>query len=217
VDQNRENRLNKGGFVEEGKMKKEARRAMAHHHNQLVSVLLEIRGEEAQGALRLPVSIQHARNGQITLRLSHPLPEFMQDSLVNLPASLYLAFAGDKEIVESPGTVAWMKGLGGGPFQTLALDLRQLSPKLQHFLSAQVARPPADIKELWERWDEVQDGAKLRQPLNYHLGLILMVGGAVLNLAGTNSWIPMSYLLMLLGGLVAGVKNVLPLRWRGAK
>ena len=79
------------------------------------------------------------------------------------------------------------------------------------------ACPPADIKELWERWDELQDGARPWQPLNYHLGLTLMVGGVVLNLAGPNSWISMSYLLMLLGGLVAGVKNVLPLRWRGAK
>jgi hypothetical protein len=191
--------------------------ALPQKPDRLVSVLLEIRGEEAQGALRLPVSIQDASNGQITLRLSHPLPEFMKDSLVNLPANLYLAFAGEQEILETPGKVAWLKASNSGRFQTLAVELRQLPPKLQHILSTQIVRSPTDIKELWERWDEARDGNRGGEPLNYHLGLALMVGGAVFNLAGPKSLILISYLLMLLGGLVAGVKNVLPLRWRGAK
>jgi hypothetical protein len=190
---------------------------MPQKPDQLVSVLLEIRGEEAQGALRLPVSIQDASNGQITLRLSHPLPEFMKDSLVNLPANLYLAFAGEQEILETPGKVAWLKASNSGRFQTLAVELRQLSPKLQHILSTQIVSTPNDIKELWERWDEARDGDMGGEPLNYHIGLAFMVGGAVFNLAGPKSLILISYLLMFLGGLVAGVKNVLPLRWRGAR
>lgn len=198
-------------------MKHQLDGALPPETDRLVSVLLEIRGEEAQGALRLPVSIQDASNGQITLRLSHPLPEFMKDSLVDLPANLYLAFAGEQEILESQGKVAWLKASNSGRFQTLAVELRQLSPKLLHLLSTQAKRPATDLKELWERWDEARDDARGEEPLNYHLGLGLMVGGAVFNLAGPKSFILISYLLILLGGLVAGVKNVLPLRLRRAR
>ncbi len=198
-------------------MKRQRHGALPQRSDQLVSALLEIRGEEAQGALRLPVSIQDASNGQITLRLSHPLPEFMKDSLVNLPANLYLAFAEEQEIMESPGKVAWLKASNSGCFQTLAVELCQPPPKLQHILSTNATPPPSDIKELWERWDEARDGARGEEPHNYHLGLALMLGGAVFNLAGPKSLILISYLLMFLGGLVAGVKNVLPLRLKRAR
>lgn len=194
-------------------------RRSAPGRDQLVAVMLEIQGEEAQGTMRLPVRIQGAAYGQVMLRLSHCLPEFMQESLVDLKAVLYLAVPEEREIVEASGKVAWLKVSGRGRAQTLALELTEPHPEFQRLLSKQIVNSPADIKELWERWDQARHNDDLGEPVNYHVGLGFMASGILLNLAGPKepSFLMFTYALMFLGGLVAGVKNVLPLRWRRAK
>jgi hypothetical protein len=187
--------------------------------DQVVAVMLEIQGEEAQGTMRLPVSVQGTDIGQVVLRLSHSLPEFMWESLVKLNAKLYLAVPEEPEIMEVPGKVAWLKVSGTGRPQTLALELSQPHPKFQKLLRQLIAHAPADIKELWQRWDQAKDQDPAEKVLNYHVGLGLMLGGIVVNLAGpkTGSYFMASYLFMFLGGLVAGVKNLMPLRWKRAR
>ncbi len=192
-------------------------RALAQSPDHLISVLLEIQGAEAQGAMRLPAIIQNATDGQITLQLSHPLPDFMRESLVNLPANLYLAIAEKQGIFETSGKVAWLRGSNRGFSQTLGLTLSQPNPKLRKMLRRQIITTQADIQELWERWDQINETVSAAgEALNYHIGLALMVGGIVLHLAGPRSLILVSNLLMLLGGLVAGVKNLWPIRLRRA-
>ncbi len=179
------------------------------------TVMLEIHGEETQGSMRLPVTIYNADHSQVVLRLGHSLPEFMASSLVNLHAGLYLAVPEEQEIVQASGKVAWLKFSGQGRPQMLALELAQTHPKFQDLVRKLMVRTKADVKELWERWDRANHDSSEGPPLNYHVGLALMVSGILLNLAGQrSSFILASYLLMLLGGLVAGVKNLLPLRWR---
>ena len=184
--------------------------------SQVGAVMLEIQGEEAQGTMRLPVSVQGTDNEQIVLRLSQSLPEFMRESLVKLNANLYLAVPEEPEIMEASGKVAWLKVSGSGRPQTLALELSQPHPNFLKLLRQFIAHTPADIKELWQRWDQAIDKEMGDKPLNYHIGLGLMASGIVLNLAGpkTGSFLHASYLLMFLGGLVAGVKNLIPLRWK---
>lgn len=181
------------------------------------AVLLEIRGEETQGAMRLPVTIYDADRSRVVLRLGHLLPDFLEDSLVNLNASLFLAVPEEPEIVEASGKVAWLKFSGNGSPQMLALELSQVHPKFLDLARKLMLHTKADVKELWERWDEAHKGGLGDQALNYHAALALMLGGMVLNLAGPKSVLPVSYILMLLGGLVAGIKPLLPLRWRRVK
>lgn len=190
----------------------EQQRPSAQDHD--VAVLLEIRGEETQGAMRLPVTIYDADHSRVVLRLGHLLPDFIEDSLVNLNASLFLAVPEEPEIVEASGKVAWLKFSGNGNPQMLALELSQAHPKFLDLARKLMLHTKADVKELWERWDEAREGGLGDQALNYHAALALMLGGIVLNLAGPKSALLLSYILMLLGGLVAGIKPLLPLRWR---
>jgi hypothetical protein len=193
-------------------------RALPQSNDHIISVLLEIQGEEAQGAMRLPAIIQNASDGQLILRLSHPLPDFMRESLINLPANLYLAISEEQGIVETSGKVAWLKVSSSGFSQTLGVQLSQPNPKLQTLLRRKIIPTQADIQELWERWDTINGQVNAgSEALNYHIGLALMVGGIVLNLAGPKSLILVSNLFMLLGGLVAGVKNLWPIRLRRAR
>ncbi len=184
-----------------------------------ITVMLEIQGEEAQGSMRLPVSIRGAEHGQVMLLLTHLLPEFMRESLVNLKANLYLAVPEVHEIVEASGKVVWLKISGSGRTQTLALELTEPHPEFLSLLRKQIVNSPEDIKELWERWDRVKDNDIVGEPVNYHIGLGLMMSGIILNLAGphNSSLFLATYLLMFLGGLIAGVKNLLPIRWRRSK
>ncbi|MBW1992340.1 MAG: hypothetical protein JRI59_09550 [Deltaproteobacteria bacterium] len=184
-----------------------------------MTVMLEIRGNEAQGSMRLPVTVHALDNGQVVLRLGHSLPEFMRDFLIRLDAKLYLAVPEEPEILEAAGKVAWLKISGSGRPQTLALELCRPSRKFLEHLEGLVVHSPADIKELWQRWDEAVHQDVGGEPLNYHIGLGLMAAGIILNLAGPRTGLSLqgSYLLMLLGGLVAGVKNLIPLRWKRAK
>lgn len=184
-----------------------------------IAVMLEIQGEEAQGSMRLPVSIRGAEHGQVMLLLSHLLPEFMRESLVNLRANLYLAVPEVQEIVEASGKVVWLKISGSGRTQTLALELIEPHPEFLSLLRKQIVNSPADIKELWERWDQAKDKDIGGEPVNYHIGLGLMASSIILNLAGPHnpSFFLVTYLLMFLGGLIAGVKNLVPIRWRRSR
>jgi hypothetical protein len=182
-----------------------------------IAVMLEIQGEEAQGSMRLPVSIRGAEHGQVMLLLSHLLPEFMRESLVNLKANLYLAVPDVQEIVEASGKVVWLKISGSGRTQTLALELTEPHPEFLRLLRQQIVNSPADIKELWERWDQAKvNNNATGEPLNYRLGLGVMASGIILNMVGpaNSTFYLATYLLMFLGGLVAGVKNLVPIRWR---
>uniref|UniRef100_A0A7C3SHJ3 Uncharacterized protein n=1 Tax=Desulfobacca acetoxidans TaxID=60893 RepID=A0A7C3SHJ3_9BACT len=179
------------------------------------AVLLEIQGEEIQGTMRLPVTICGVGNNQVVLRLDHLLPEFMEDSLINRPAGLFLAVPEEPEIVEAAGKVAWLKFSGQGHPQMLALELAEAHPKFLTLARKLMVYAKTDLKELWERWDQANHRGLENQPLNHHVGLALMVAGIVLNLAGSGSSAHLaSYFLILFGGLVAGVKNLIPLRWR---
>lgn len=182
-----------------------------------VAVLLEIRGEETQGTMRLPVTIFDADRSRVVLRLGHRLPDFVEDYLVNLNANLYLAVPEEPEIVEASGKVAWLKFSGSGHPQMLALELSQAHPKFPDLARRLMLHTKADVKELWERWDKAHQEDVEDPAFNYHAALVLMVGGIVLNLAGPKSSFLLSYLLMLLGGLVAGIKPLLPIRWRRIK
>ncbi|MDI6812590.1 MAG: hypothetical protein QME75_14640 [Deltaproteobacteria bacterium] len=189
--------------------------------DQDIAVMLEIQGEAAQGSMRLPVRIRGAEHGQVMLLLGQLMPEFMRESLVNLKANLYLAVPDVQEIVEASGKVAWLKISGSGRTQTLALELTESHPEFLALLRKQIVNSPADIKELWERWDQVKDNdvRASGEPINYHIGLGFMASGIILNLIGpSNSFFFLAtYLLMFLGGLIAGVKNLVPIRWRRFK
>ena len=149
---------------------------------QSLGIFLEIRGQGGEGPLQLPAIVRGFGADLITLEVHDLWGRVGCSSLVGQGGSLHLPAAGSDGTQNLPGTVTWAREAGGHLGQwTLGLKLARPSRTTLRLLEDRLPHPPADIKGLWERWEQARTGrvsAAVLSPRQHCLaGLGLLVGG----------------------------------------
>jgi hypothetical protein len=118
-----------------------------------------------------------------------------------------------QEVVNIRAKIAWTK-LGGDGQPPLSLGLQMVKPSSEALqrLSNLLPHTSQDIKGLWDRYDQVQ-----KTPGQSHLvhhcyitGLMLLVGGLVLQFSGSPAYKMCGWVLWLLGSLGIAGKIIWP-------
>lgn len=180
--------------------------------------VLEIAGQEGQNPLRLPVLVQNFSMGKVTLAVINPwvIGDWEryrgQDCVLRLPGSQ------SQEPINIHSKIAWSRFSGDGQ-SPLSVGLHMPKPAgvTLRRLSAHITHSSQDIKGLWERYDQVRE-----IPANsnwvyylYIAGLVLLLGGVVIQFAGSLPYKPFGWVLWFLGSLGIAAKVVRSFRQKG--
>ena len=180
-------------------------------------LMLEIVDEDAITPLLMPVTIQGLSKGGVTLAVTAPWIIADWEHYRNRDCLLHLADPGDQPSLTINGKISWSK-LSGDGRSPLSLGLQLVRPPREAFkrLSDQIMHTSQDIKGLWERYDQVQEipaHSYLMQPF-YIAGLVLLVGGLLLQFTGSPSYKMLGWVLWLFGSLGIGWKVLRTFRQR---
>jgi hypothetical protein len=179
------------------------------------AIFLEIAGRGEEGSARFPVTIKTVAGRVATLEVGSPWRLAGCETLTGHRGHLRLTPWENDEPLAVEGTVAWARFGGQERCRLqLGLELANPDPAIQRLLEDYVAHTPKDIKELWNRWDEVHETSKVR-PLGrklYLAGLSLMLAGLVLQLPGPKAYKFVGWILWFLGSLGVISKYLGPLK-----
>lgn len=178
-------------------------------------ISLEIAGQQEEGAAQLPVTLKKVAGRVATLEVSNAWRLMKWETLQGQQGFMHLTprEGGEPKVLE--GTVVWAR-LGGVEKRRLhlGLELAHPDPPLTRLLEAYLTQTPKDMKELWNRWDEVHAtpaGAPLGRKL-YLAGLGLILVGMILQLAGPKAIRIIGWVLWFLGSLGVIARYVGPLK-----
>jgi hypothetical protein len=180
------------------------------HHD----LVLEVAGQKQPTPLLIRVLIQNLSMGGVTLAVPNPWGIADWDRYRGAECILRVKDPDDQELVHIKGKIAWTK-VGGKRQPPLSLGLQMIKPSGEalRWLSGLLSHNYQDIQGLWDRYDEVREMPRQSQLLHhcYTAGLVLLVGGLVLQFAGSSTYKMCGWALWLVGSLGIAGKIIWPL------
>jgi hypothetical protein len=180
---------------------------------------LEIPGQEEQNPILMPVRIQNLSMETVTLAVSHSWRIADWDRLRGRDCFLQVEDPGSQQLVNLKAKIAWTKFSAESlPPLSLGLLLTRPSGEALKRLSGHVPHSSPDIKELWERYDQVRE-IPLYSRLVHHLylaGLVLLLAGVALQLAAFPSSKLLGWGFWFLGSLAIAGKLMRSFRQKQA-
>ena len=174
---------------------------------------LEIASREAKTPLLIPVLIRNLSTGGVTLAVINPwdIPDW--DRYRGEACVLRVEDPGGGEPVNIRARIAWTRSGGPGqPSLSLGLQLIKPSGEAIRRLSNLLPQTSQDIKGLWDRYDQVRKspGSFDWAHRCYIAGLVLLLGGLVLQFAGSPAYKVYGWALWVLGSLGIAGKIIQP-------
>jgi hypothetical protein len=174
---------------------------------------LEITGRGAKTPQLIPVLIRNLSSGGVTLAvINHwSIPDW--DRYRGQACVLQVEDPGGGEPVHIRAKIAWTRSGGiGQPSLSLGLQLIKPSGEGISRLSNLLAHTSQDIKELWDRYDQVRQSPGNSDWVRhcYIAGMVLLLGGLVLQFAGPHGYRGWGWVLWLLGSLGIAGKIIRP-------
>lgn len=173
-------------------------------------VFLQISGASSE----VPVIIRSLSGGLVTLEVLKSLPRMNPETLNGTAASLHLANARSEEKINIRGTLVLLRFPGGDKGKSsLSLKLANPDQMTRKALENLIPHGTADIKNLWERWDQAkinQDGVFGRKKI-YSL-LLWALAGLTFKLAVPKSYDFFGDLMLFLCSLMGAIKTISLLR-----
>jgi hypothetical protein len=178
------------------------------------SLRLEVAGRKEPTPLLLPVLLQNLSMGGATLAVTNPWGVADWDRYRGENCILRMDDPGGQESIAINGTISWTKvGGPGQPPISLGVQLAKVPEEVLSRLNSLLTHTSQDIKGLWDRYDQVQK-IPGPSPLVHHCyiaGLVLLVGGLVLQFTGSTGYKICGWVLWLLGSLGIAGKIIRPL------
>ncbi len=179
------------------------------------ALFLEITEAAGHYPLRFPASVKNVSGKMVTLEVARPWPGIMWEDLQGREVTLYLGAEPEEEILMTSGSVIRVRCAGDRLSRvTLLMELVEAAVEMQTALAQQMHHSPRDLKELWERWEQVQAKPPSIWEENkaYLGGLAVLVAGTALQFASPNSLRLFGYFLMFCGSLAIGGRSLQSLR-----
>jgi hypothetical protein len=181
--------------------------------NESSSLMLEVAGQKEPAPLRIPVLIQNLSMGGVTLTVTNPWGIADWDRYRGKDCVLRMEEPGGQEVINIKAQIAWTK-FGGTGQPALSLGLQMVKPPEAALrqLNNLLTHTSQDIKGLWDRYDQVQK-IPGPTPLVHHCyiaGLVLLVGGLVLQFSSSPAYKICGWVLWLLGSLGIAGKIIRP-------
>jgi hypothetical protein len=177
-------------------------------------LVLEVPGQKEPTPLLIPVNIQNLSMGGVTLAVLNPWGLADWDGYRGADCVLRVKDPDGQEVANLKAKIAWTKvGGNGQPPLSLGLQMAKPADEALRRLNGLLATNLHDIKELWDRYDQVREIPK-QSPLLHHCyiaGLVLLVGGLVLQFTGSPTYKIYGWALWLLGSLGIAGKIIWPL------
>jgi len=175
---------------------------------------LEIADREAKTPRLIPVRIRNLSTGGITLAVTNPwdIPDW--DRRRGEDCVLRMEAPGGGEPVNIRAKIAWTRSGGTGQ-PPLSVGLQLLNPPSEAIsrLSNLLPYTSQDIRGLWDRYDQVRKNPGNSDWVHrcYMAGLVLLLGGLVLQFAGPPGYKGWGWVLWLAGSLGIAGKIIRPL------
>ncbi len=177
-------------------------------------LVLEVPGQKKPTPLLIPVLLQNLSMGGVTLAVPNPWGIADWDRYRGENCILRVKAPDDQELGNINAKIVWTK-VGGNsqPPLSLGLDLIKPSGEALRWLSSLLSHNSHDIQGLWDRYDQVRDVPGQSQLMHrfYIAGLVLLVGGLVLQFAGSATYKMCGWALWLVGSLGIAGKFIWPL------
>jgi hypothetical protein len=178
------------------------------------ALMLEIGGQKEPTPRRIPVLIQNLSIGGVTLAVTNPWGIADWDRYRGEGCVLRVEDPGGQEVVNIKAKILWTK-FGGNGQPPLSLRLHMVKPPGEGLrrLSNLLTHTSQDIKELWDRYDQVREMPGHSHLVNYCYiaGLVLLTGGLALQFAASPTYKMYGWALWLLGSLGIAGKIIWPL------
>jgi hypothetical protein len=177
------------------------------------ALMLEIARLEENTPHLVPVFIQNLSMGGVTLAVTNPWGITDWDRYRGRDCILRVEGSGGQEIIDIKAKISWSKfgGLGQPPM-FLGLQMARPTGEAFKLLSNHLAHSFQDTKGLWDRYDQVQE-TPAHSPLVdrcYIVGLMLLMGGLVLQFASPPPYKVFGWVLWFLGTLGIAGKVIRP-------
>ncbi|MDO9532842.1 MAG: hypothetical protein Q7O12_12030 [Deltaproteobacteria bacterium] len=175
---------------------------------------LEITDQEANTPRLIPVLIRNLSTGGVTLTVTNPwgIPDW--DRYRGADCILRVEDPGGGEPINIKAKIAWTRSGGSGQ-PPLSLGLQLIKPPGEAIirLSNLLPHTSQDIKGLWDRYDQVRKSPEKSDWVRYCYiaGLVMLLGGLVLQFAASPGYKACSWALWLLGSLGIAGKIIRPL------
>ncbi|HZK13280.1 MAG TPA: PilZ domain-containing protein [Desulfobaccales bacterium] len=175
---------------------------------------LEIADQETKSPRLIPVLIRNLSTGGVTLTVTNPwdIPDW--DRYRGEDCVLRVEDPGGGEPVNIRAQIAWTRSGGTGQ-PPLSLGLQLINPPGEAIsrLSNLLPHTSQDIKGLWDRYDQVRENPGNSDLVHhcYIAGLVLLLGGLVLQFAGSPAYKVCGWVLWLIGSLGIAGKIIRPL------
>jgi hypothetical protein len=178
------------------------------------NLVLEVAGQKEPTPLFIPVLVQNLSMGGITLAVANPWGIADWDRYRGENCVLRVKDPDGQEVDNIKAKIAWTK-VGGNGQPPLSLGLQMVKPSSEALsrLNGLLPHASQDMKGLWDRYDEVRGipGQSQLVHLCYIAGLVLLVGGLVLQFAGSPTYKMYGWALWLVGSLGIARKVIWPL------
>ncbi|MBM4301318.1 MAG: hypothetical protein FJ121_07275 [Deltaproteobacteria bacterium] len=175
--------------------------------------MLEVAGQKEATPRLIPVLIQNLSMGGVTLAVTNPWGIADWDRYHGEDCVLRVKNFGGREVFNIKAKIAWTK-FGGKGQPPLSLGLHMVKPPGEALrrLSNLLTHTSKDIKELWDRYDQVREtpGQSRLVRYGYIAGLVLLTGGLALQLTGPPAYKIYGWVLWLLGSLGIAGKIIWP-------
>jgi hypothetical protein len=179
-----------------------------------LGLMLVIAGQGAKTPRLIPVLIRNLSPGGVTLAVTNPWDMSDWDRYRGEDCVLRMEDPVGGESINIRAKIAWTKFGGNGlPPLTLGLHMVKPSGEALQRLSNLLPHTSQDIKGLWDRYDQVQKIPRQSHLVHhcYIAGLVLLVGGLVLQFSGSPAYKMCGWVLWLVGSLGIAVKIIRPL------
>ena len=174
---------------------------------------LEVAGRHSPTVLLKPVLLQNLSMGTVTLAVTNPWAIADWDRYRGENCVLRLEDPEAQKVININAKITWTKfGGNGQPPLSLGLQMVKPSGEVLHLLNNLLTTTSQDMKGLWDRYDQVRKMPG-QSPLVHHCyiaGLVLLLGGLVLQFSVTPAYKMCGWVLWLVGSLGIAGKIILP-------
>jgi hypothetical protein len=172
--------------------------------NEPPSLVLEIDGQEGQTPFLVPVRAQTLSMGLVTLAVTKPWLIADWERYRGRNCVLRLESPSGEPLIDLKAKISWSKYSSDSQSPlSLGLQIAKPSGEALKRLSDHITHCSQDIKGLWERYDQVRT-VPTSSHLTHHFylaGLVLLMGGVVLQFSGISAYKMLGWFLWLLGSL----------------
>ena len=176
-------------------------------------LVLEVASQKEPTPLCIPVLIQNLSMGGVTLAVTNPWGIADWDRYRGEDCVLRVKDPDGHELAHIKAKVSWTK-VGGKGQPPLSLGLQMVKPSVEALrrLSGLLTHTSQDIQGLWERYDQFRKIPRQSNLVHhcYVAGLVLLVGGLVLQFAGSPFYKMFGWGLWLVGSLGIAGKIIWP-------